>query len=131
MFIFFFFQAEDGIRDYKVTGVQTCALPISECTVLHGLFQNAIRGADDAHVGVDRDVAADALEAPLLNHAQDLRLHGHIELADLIEEDRAAVRELELAELPRARSGERALLMTEQLVLDERGRNGRAIERHE
>src|SRR3989454_5089589 len=24
----FFFQAEDGIRDYKVTGVQTCALPI-------------------------------------------------------------------------------------------------------
>src|SRR5256885_12769048 len=28
MFVFFF-QAEDGIRDYKVTGVQTCALPIS------------------------------------------------------------------------------------------------------
>src|SRR2546426_4835291 len=27
---FFFFQAEDGIRDYKVTGVQTCALPILE-----------------------------------------------------------------------------------------------------
>src|SRR5256885_10615277 len=25
--LFFFFQAEDGIRDYKVTGVQTCALP--------------------------------------------------------------------------------------------------------
>src|SRR5256885_3269952 len=24
----YFFQAEDGIRDYKVTGVQTCALPI-------------------------------------------------------------------------------------------------------
>src|SRR2546426_10932977 len=28
LFFFFFFQAEDGIRDYKVTGVQTCALPI-------------------------------------------------------------------------------------------------------
>src|SRR5882762_10742347 len=27
--IFFFFQAEDGIRDSSVTGVQTCALPIS------------------------------------------------------------------------------------------------------
>ena len=26
--LFFFFQAEDGIRDYEVTGVQTCALPI-------------------------------------------------------------------------------------------------------
>src|SRR5256884_5700175 len=28
MFFFFFFQAEDGIRDVAVTGVQTCALPI-------------------------------------------------------------------------------------------------------
>src|SRR5438552_17943136 len=29
LFVFFFFQAEDGIRDDLVTGVQTCALPIS------------------------------------------------------------------------------------------------------
>src|SRR5262252_3054198 len=29
---FFFFQAEDGIRDHCVTGVQTCALPISQRT---------------------------------------------------------------------------------------------------
>src|SRR5256885_9426262 len=28
LIVIFFFQAEDGIRDYKVTGVQTCALPI-------------------------------------------------------------------------------------------------------
>src|SRR5690348_18508551 len=31
--IFFFFQAEDGIRDGRVTGVQTCALPISSSTI--------------------------------------------------------------------------------------------------
>src|SRR5258706_8436574 len=30
--LFFFFQAEDGIRDWSVTGVQTCALPISRGT---------------------------------------------------------------------------------------------------
>src|SRR2546421_9928139 len=29
VYLFFFFQAEDGIRDLIVTGVQTCALPIS------------------------------------------------------------------------------------------------------
>src|SRR5438876_10930405 len=29
LYVFFFFQAEDGIRDGRVTGVQTCALPIS------------------------------------------------------------------------------------------------------
>src|SRR2546429_2001222 len=33
---FFFFQAEDGIRDVAVTGVQTCALPISVQTVGRG-----------------------------------------------------------------------------------------------
>src|SRR6266446_2178844 len=33
--VFFFFQAEDGIRDYKVTGVQTCALPIFLAAVAH------------------------------------------------------------------------------------------------
>src|SRR5256885_11853167 len=42
----FFFQAEDGIRDYKVTGVQTCALPICLARRLvhvHGLWQASPR----------------------------------------------------------------------------------------
>src|SRR5439155_2130171 len=34
--VVFFFQAEDGIRDGHVTGVQTCALPISRATLLSG-----------------------------------------------------------------------------------------------
>src|SRR3712207_7815673 len=33
LFFFFFFQAEDGIRDIGVTGVQTCALPISSAPI--------------------------------------------------------------------------------------------------
>src|SRR5947209_20629364 len=33
-YVFFFFQAEDGIRDIGVTGVQTCALPISRHEVM-------------------------------------------------------------------------------------------------
>src|SRR5437868_10885339 len=39
-FLFFFFQAEDGIRDRNVTGVQTCALPISEARTNHVLIKN-------------------------------------------------------------------------------------------
>src|SRR5207248_7401613 len=35
LFYFFFFQAEDGIRDRTVTGVQTCALPISPQVLVH------------------------------------------------------------------------------------------------
>src|SRR6266436_2260961 len=38
--VFFFFQAEDGIRDVAVTGVQTCALPIS--SVLHFEYGGAV-----------------------------------------------------------------------------------------
>src|SRR5256886_5865580 len=41
-FVFFFFQAEDGIRDLTVTGVQTCALPI--LMVLSGLVVLGIVG---------------------------------------------------------------------------------------
>src|SRR5688500_20304478 len=43
--MFFFLQAEDGIRDYKVTGVQTCALPISAGDGL-GLASGALSGVD-------------------------------------------------------------------------------------
>src|SRR2546430_10776527 len=38
----FFFQAEDGIRDLTVTGVQTCALPISSITVVPSASAAAI-----------------------------------------------------------------------------------------
>src|SRR5690606_41073479 len=39
---FFFFQAEDGIRDFHVTGVQTCALPILQKELLHCYVGNCI-----------------------------------------------------------------------------------------
>src|SRR3989449_6112662 len=40
-FVFFFFQAEDGIRDVAVTGVQTCALPISRLARITELVPGA------------------------------------------------------------------------------------------
>src|SRR5260370_8565159 len=44
-FVFFFFQAEDGIRDSSVTGVQTCALPISGA--LHHIIDDEDTDPDD------------------------------------------------------------------------------------
>src|SRR5437762_8582466 len=41
--VFFFFQAEDGIRDTSVTGVQTCALPIFRFEPLGGRASNRMR----------------------------------------------------------------------------------------
>src|SRR2546426_3469590 len=55
----FFFQAEDGIRDYKVTGVQTCALPILSMShvddgTLHAYLDGELSPAEvqgvDAHL---------------------------------------------------------------------------------
>src|SRR2546427_7879737 len=42
--IFFFFQAEDGIRDLTVTGVQTCALPISYRMLSVGMTEAEVLG---------------------------------------------------------------------------------------
>src|SRR5256885_1136313 len=46
--LIFFFQAEDGIRDYKVTGVQTCALPISHAEVRRPFVRGAHHHLEDA-----------------------------------------------------------------------------------
>src|SRR5256884_2452386 len=65
--LFFFFQAEDGIRDVAVTGVQTCALPISFHTVTSYTRDSVRRRAASLCAG----------------HAQ--QLGGESPLADLME----------------------------------------------
>src|SRR5207302_8205849 len=45
LFFFFFFQAEDGIRDFHVTGVQTCALPICPFAAGHAALRRADQGS--------------------------------------------------------------------------------------
>src|SRR5699024_951878 len=59
---FFFFQAEDGIRDRNVTGVQTCALPISTPGMVVAT-QHTSAVADKAQHGI--------MEFLLINHPLD------------------------------------------------------------
>src|SRR2546427_11809106 len=66
---FFFFQAEDGIRDLTVTGVQTCALPISAPS---SRWTGASRrGTRD---GVDRGGCGEAPRAARPRRASEARL---------------------------------------------------------
>src|SRR5690606_40266682 len=61
---FFFFQAEDGIRDFHVTGVQTCALPISlpdETRAYVAKLQSAV-------AGVQAQRPVDAVRAAAFSH---------------------------------------------------------------
>src|SRR5256886_11367100 len=48
LLLFFFFQAEDGIRNLTVTGVQTCALPISASLSDDPVPEGPARGSEDA-----------------------------------------------------------------------------------
>src|SRR5216684_6780982 len=82
IFIFFFFQAEDGIRDVAVTGVQTCALPILlalvrratglDARVSRGTFPSLHPGKTAAlHVG-ERIVGYVGVVDPRLAHVYDV-----------------------------------------------------------
>ena len=75
--------------------------------------------------------AADTIDLVLLEHAQQLRLQRRLHLAHLVEQQRAAVRQLELAELARRRAGERAALVAEELALEQLARQRRAVDRDE
>jgi len=63
------------------------------------------------------------MELALLQHSQQFGLRRSVQVADFVEKNRSAVRELELAAPRRDGAGERALLVAEQLALDQFSRN--------
>src|SRR6266436_10091376 len=75
-FFFFFFQAEDGIRDVAVTGVQTCALPISLADA--GVERAAQKLGEE---GVEAAIAATAKDGRLVSEAADVLFHLYVLLA--------------------------------------------------
>jgi hypothetical protein len=92
---------------------------------LHHLLEVAVGGADQPHVDLHRLAAADAFELALLQHAQQLGLEGRRDVADLVEEQRAAVRHLEAALAVAHGAGEGALLVAEEFALQQRSRSAR------
>ena len=93
--------------------------------------QVAVRGRDQPHVRANGLVAADPLEGLLLEQAQYLGLQRQRHVADFVEEEGATVALLELADAAPVGPGEGALLVAEQLALDERLRQGAAVDRQE
>jgi hypothetical protein len=91
--------------------------------------QVAVGRRDHAHIDAPGHRAADALELALLQHAQQLGLQGRRDLADLVEQQRAAVGQLEAALAHPVGAGERALLVAEQLALEQGRRTGRRSSR--
>src|SRR2546429_6374763 len=71
----FFFQAEDGIRDVAVTGVQTCALPI--CLFI-GRSANAQKRPSPRGAGSIRRVAETAAASRSEEHTSELQSRLHL-----------------------------------------------------
>ena len=88
-----------------------------------------VRGRQDADVDFLLDPAAQPPEFPLLQDAQQLDLRHRHHLGDLVEEQRAAIGELETAGAPIGGAGERAALVPEDLALEQRFRDRRAVDR--
>ena len=105
---------------------------LAEVAAREGGAQIAVRRRDDPHVHGRRIVRAEPEHLPLLQDAQEPRLERGGDVADLVEEDRAGVRRLEE---PRpaaaARAGEGALLVPEELGLEQRLGERGAVHRHE
>ena len=103
----------------------------AEAAVAHELLERPVGRRDQPEVDRDRLVAAEPLEAALLEHAQQLGLRDQRHVADLVEEQRAVVGELEAARLAIVRAGERALFVAEDFRLEQRVGQRRAVDRLE
>src|SRR5262249_7915238 len=104
---------------------------LAEAPRLDGGFQILVRRGDDARVRPNGVAPTDPGELALLEHAEQLRLESERQLADLVEEERASRRRLELADAPLGRPGEGAALVAEELALEELVRDRGAVERDE
>ncbi len=87
-----------------------------------------VRRGEDADIDLHQLRAADPVELLLLQRTQHLGLRAQAHVADLVQEQRPAVRLFELAPLHRGGAAEGALFMAEQLAFDQRFRNGGAID---
>ncbi|GMN76927.1 hypothetical protein GmRootV512_11340 [Variovorax sp. V512] len=93
--------------------------------------QVAVGGRDHTHVDLAHAVAAGALHLAALQHAQQLGLHAQRQFADLVEKERAAIGDLELAVAVLHGAGERAALVTEEFAVGQRLGQRRAVDLHE
>src|SRR5207245_9862146 len=94
-------------------------------------LQRDVRGRVESDVHGHEDRPAERLHLALLQDSQKRRLDGEWQVGNLVEEQGTAVSQLEVALPASIRARERALLVAEQLGLDQRLGNRTAVERDE
>ena len=119
-------------RDADVEGAEPVVKVRTKTAVADGVLQIGVARREDADVDRDLLHTADRADGALLKRAQQLRLDLQLHLGNFVEQQRAALRRLEHAELSaRLRAGERALHIAEKLGIERIGVEGGAVEREE
>ncbi len=106
-------------RHLEGEGADAVVEILAKAPLGHRASKLAVRGAEDADVDGDLRRAAEAGDGPRLEHAQQLGLQVQRHLADLVEEQGAAVRRLEVPGAPALGSGEGAALVAIELALEQ------------
>ena len=91
----------------------------------------AIGGRDDTHIDPDYAIAAQRLQLALLQDPKQLGLQRQRQLADLIQQQGAAIRHHEVATVIMGRAREGATPMPEQRAFDQVRRQGGAVDAHQ
>ena len=104
---------------------------LAKCLTNDLLLQILVRRGDDPHVHPDRRPSADSVDLALLDRAQQFRLQPAVHLADFVQQDRAVLRRLQLADALPMCAGECAAFMPEQFGFKQLLGNRRAVDRDE
>ncbi len=118
-------------RQAHVHDVQAVVEILAEVTFTHHLLQVAVRCRYDAHVDVDRIGRADRPNLVFLQHAQQLHLQAHRHVADLVEQQGAALGGLEQAFVGARGAGKRAFDVAEEFRLEQVLGHRAAVDRDE
>ena len=115
-------------RQIQLKDVQAVIQILAELPLVHEFRQVAVGCGDEAEIRILAAAHPDLLDLIALQHAQQLCLKIQREFADLVEKDRALVRQFELALLPAfPRSGKGALHIAEQFRFSQFTRQGRTV----
>ena len=107
-------------RDLDVENIQAVVKIRAKFPLLDQLLQVLVGRRDDAEIDLDGLIAAHAHNLALLQNTQQVGLRLQADVADLVEKNRAALGDFELALLAILRAGERAFLMPEEFALQQR-----------
>ncbi len=99
--------------------VQPVIQIFAKAALLHLPIEDAVRRGDDANVDRNRIAPADPIHFAFLQDAQEFRLKRQVHFADLVQEQGARMRHLELSDFADNGAGKRAPLMAEEFALQQ------------